>query len=1485
MPYLGQRPSKGDENNFKILDDISSYTLTFDGSDSSVVSAANDTITSLTHRFVQGQRVTYNKGGGTVIAGLSDGVYYIIKEDHNTIKLATSASNAANGIAVNITGVGGGSSHTLNVAFDGVNTKFKATHTNGQKAKITRSAQLVISINGVIQQPHDTATPSTGFGFDLDGTIVLSQAPVAGDIYWAHVLTNNNVTFDISDNDVDNFTGDGSTVSFNLSKTPPDNRNVLVTIDGVVQYPNDPDGTVRAYTVVENVLTFTTAPDANVEIQVRHIGFAGATSGGGGVTNFYGRTGSVVLKNTDNIVANNAEFAGNLTVQGTMTTLDTKVTEVDQLEVAANNTTVGVAITQSGTGDILNLYDGSSEVFTVIDGGITKLTKGLQIFPATNNLYSIDGTLSYYGATNAVYLNGAGASGWLRLNASGVTNDRTAINLYGQNVGGLGDQIRIKTASEERIKISSDGKIGINTTDTGHLITVLAQSASSTIARFKAVNKNSNFDIHTDASSHGQAYVRNNIGAIKVALNSNGDSYFTGGSVGIGTENPFYTTSLDVFDSSSGTDEDIFSVRSKTGAFAVQCSDKNAANPEWRLRTFALEDLVFSPGGTGAAGEKVRIKAADGKVGIGTNNPSGKLDVRGDVYFGSDIYLTDDSGGYEKVEVNINDIRFESKHLHSEFGVWTRSTSISDRKNGIEGDGDELLLYSNSTEKVRIDSDGRVGIGTDNPISGKLQVQDGGIAVRGAATPNINFSPTDGGSGNADISYDGNDLKIISNSSGANVRIGAYSKLNHIVVKANGHIGIHTDNPSNSTHLTIAGTSNYEAGIHYQQSNVSLYRFMTEGGTGHVYYDSYGINSGNDGDHVFRTKVSTGAQERLRIANDGQATFDVGAPNSSNKVIGRFQSQSTRALDIVWHDSGSLMGFNTPGNHSYIFKCNNSEKLRITSSGIIGVNNANPNLGGGGDGIHIASSGVAELHLTGSQGSASTDGLQIQMNGTSANIINRESGIIRFYTGGASSGNERLRITSGGQILLGGTTSPNTFNGVGGVSNLVVAGSTADTDITDNSGASLTISNTDGTANNTAGLHFAREDTDGAPHYSGASVVAQFLETMNTGHYPKADLVFLTSTANNNAPSEKMRLKATGRVGINVVSPTAKLDVSAPYNEIGAKISGGATGYSNGLEVYNANGSLTFAVNTDDIKLGTGTRTLYYQRSLAAAINSTTEIVRFQRSNGAHSMRVSIVVSSSGFSCSKVYEITSSYNQTSSEWRVVRPISSTGRYDANFELLYYTSNTVTELKLRKVDFATYAGVADIAINYTGSTATPTTVTSKTGTGTDTNAYDVLEEGFGLHDINNGQTALILPKYHPSFLVHPANDAQTADGFVTYTSVTYNNGNHYKTSGGNAGKFIAPVFGRYFFAANYVGGAGSENVFVRFYINGSVTNKGNHYSGGGNAWGTGSPYMSADLSGTCVQLAKDDYVQLHLTAHNGGGQGQAGYMRYFGYLVG
>ena len=138
MPYLGNQHIVGDSvNNFKVLDDISSFTATFDGSSASVVSTANETIKVLKHRFVQGQRVTYNNGGGSNIGGLTSGTaYYVIYDTAHTIKLAANSSDAASLTAINLNAVGGGSSHTLNVAFDGVNTKFRITHSSGNLSLI-----------------------------------------------------------------------------------------------------------------------------------------------------------------------------------------------------------------------------------------------------------------------------------------------------------------------------------------------------------------------------------------------------------------------------------------------------------------------------------------------------------------------------------------------------------------------------------------------------------------------------------------------------------------------------------------------------------------------------------------------------------------------------------------------------------------------------------------------------------------------------------------------------------------------------------------------------------------------------------------------------------------------------------------------------------------------------------------------------------------------------------------------------------------------------------------------------------------------------------------------------------------------------------------------------------------------------------------------------------------------------------------------------
>ena len=441
MAYIGLKPTAGENNSFRILDTLSSFTATFNGSSASIVSVADDTISIPEHRFITGQRVTYNDGGGTAITGLSDGVYYIIKHDRNLIKLASSLSNANNGTQINLTGLGVGSSHTLNVAFDGVNTKFKITHDNGTHASVTRASQLMISINGVLQQPHDSASPSSGIGIAPDSVLVFSAAPAITDDVFGSILSSNISSFEISDNVIDNFTGDGSTQNFTMQKSPPDARNILVTSNGVVQYPSDAAVT-RDYNVAtgSNVISFTSAPGNGVKIQVRHIGFAGGAAGGGSgsVSSVFGRTGDVVLTNSDditirNIVGTGATFSGNVSIGGTLTYQD--VTNIDSVGIVTARSgikvlggginVVGVVTATQGaviTGVVTaTQFKGDGSQLTGIISGITIKEEGsaLSTQATTLNFVGANITATGGGAEKTITVI-AGAGGTFGANAVGV---------------------------------------------------------------------------------------------------------------------------------------------------------------------------------------------------------------------------------------------------------------------------------------------------------------------------------------------------------------------------------------------------------------------------------------------------------------------------------------------------------------------------------------------------------------------------------------------------------------------------------------------------------------------------------------------------------------------------------------------------------------------------------------------------------------------------------------------------------------------------------------------------------------------------------------------------------------------------------------------------------------------------------------------------------------------------------------------------------
>ena len=371
MPYLGNQHIVGDSvNNFKVLDDISTYTATFDGSASSVVSTANETIKVLKHRFVQGQRVTYNNGGGSNIGGLTSGTaYYVIEDTAHTIKLATSAANASSLTAINLNAVGGGTSHTLNAAFDGVNKKFRITHGNGNHARFHHATQLSIAINNVIQRANDDHNNfSEGYAIQIKNIIVFKTAPTVNDIFFGTLLGETLGTFDIQDNVVDYHTADGSTTVYNLSQPAPNSQSLLVSLNGVVQHPTS-DGVTRSYelTAGSNTIVFSVAPAAGVEIQISHLGFAGATSSA--VTGFYGRTGNVGLTSTDNITTGNIN-AQNIVATG-IATFGSSSTVIDG---DANTIKVGTALTLGHTQGIQfhtqNLHSAGFEINQINASGI-----------------------------------------------------------------------------------------------------------------------------------------------------------------------------------------------------------------------------------------------------------------------------------------------------------------------------------------------------------------------------------------------------------------------------------------------------------------------------------------------------------------------------------------------------------------------------------------------------------------------------------------------------------------------------------------------------------------------------------------------------------------------------------------------------------------------------------------------------------------------------------------------------------------------------------------------------------------------------------------------------------------------------------------------------------------------------------------------------------------------------------------------------------
>ena len=240
------------------------------------------------------------------------------------------------------------------------------------------------------------------------------------------------------------------------------------------------------------------------------------------MSGFYGRTGNAALKSTDDIVFNNATagivtatnitVTGNLTVDGTTTTLDTELVGVDKLEVSANNTTATGIITQTGSGDILQLYDGSTKVVDFNQYGNLSITSTNPVFKSLHSTGNVTTTLFSRSSYGVVQTNS-------------------------------GHDLVLGTGGVEKVRVTSNGLVGIGTNNPDMTLHLYDSTAFAAFTNDGDTGESGIlFRRHDNNHNRGKVTYNFTDDALIFRASNNGSGedlrITSGGYVGIGTDNP-----------------------------------------------------------------------------------------------------------------------------------------------------------------------------------------------------------------------------------------------------------------------------------------------------------------------------------------------------------------------------------------------------------------------------------------------------------------------------------------------------------------------------------------------------------------------------------------------------------------------------------------------------------------------------------------------------------------------------------------------------------------------------------------------------------------------------------------------------------------------------------------------------------------------------------------------------------------------------------
>jgi len=559
---------------------------------------------------------------------------------------------------------------------------------------------------------------------------------------------------------------------------------------------------------------------------------------------------------------------------------------------------------------IVSLQVGSTDRFTVDKDG--------------NGYFS--GTLQAVGAISFpnAYLSGNSGTIGMQDNSASIL----AYNSTGS--GGITNTLRFITGSAERMRVDGSGNVGIGTSSPSAKLTVsgsgdVAQFTNGTRSAYIALDS-SGFNMFTGAGQTGNgiyASAASNYTALYTA-SSERMRIDSSGNVGIGTSSPgakLHVLGSEIRLQNTGGFYSFYDTAGTTRVGYIQNATGNIAivNEQAGYVNFYTSNT-----------ERVRIDSS-GNLGLGVTPSAWSATARA-FEFGPYGALYQNASGYPELAFNTyvntsNNYTYRSTDVASRYLQYNGQHQWFNAPSGTAGNAISF------TQAMTLDASGRLLVGTTTAI-GALTVESSTATTTVLRNPSASgytslrlYNDQNSGSRALEIDYFGSTA-----SGGERAEItttGAYpllfltSNTERMRILSSGEVLIGRSGTSGYGKLNVEGGADFTGG------NVLLCR-----DTGNV-----GIGTSSPGAKLETSVTSNGATaEVLRLSNPGAGA------NTQAQINFFTASTSYATITGGYGASAPQLTFNLPsvsaGN--YIWQISGSEKMRLDSSGNVGIGTSSP---------------------------------------------------------------------------------------------------------------------------------------------------------------------------------------------------------------------------------------------------------------------------------------------------------------------------------------------------------------------------------------------------------------------------------------------------------------------------------------------------------------------------------------------------------------